>query len=180
MPRLKNTQTMPLNIWWSYATEHIWRGYSTEHMAGLCYYDGEKNMLNKKYWNNTEGHSFKTLRFFQVIRLCSHRLTFMLMTWKMSSIFSTVIACTITMKLPPSPRIIWSSFLISYSSIKSSAYFLLKHICWSRYLGSSPHHKLHSSGYNCCWGPIGMHHCTAWPTTPLHSTSNNLYNVHCT
>ena len=41
---------------------------------------------------NTEGHSFKTLRFFQVIRLCSHRFTFMLMTWKFSSIFSTVIA----------------------------------------------------------------------------------------
>ena len=41
---------------------------------------------------NTEGHSFKTLRFFQVIRLCSHRLTFMLMTWKISSIFSTVIS----------------------------------------------------------------------------------------
>ena len=30
--------------------------------------------------------------FFQVIRLCSHRLTFTLMTWKISSIFSTVIA----------------------------------------------------------------------------------------
>ena len=41
---------------------------------------------------NTEGHSFKTLRFFQVIRLCSHRFTFMLMTWKISSIFSTVTA----------------------------------------------------------------------------------------
>ena len=40
----------------------------------------------------TEGHSFKTLRFFQVIRLCSHRFTFMLMTWKISSIFSTVTA----------------------------------------------------------------------------------------
>ena len=31
----------------------------------------------------------KTLRLFLVIRLCSHRLTFMLMTWKISSIFST-------------------------------------------------------------------------------------------
>ena len=41
---------------------------------------------------NTECHSFKTLRFFQVIRLCSHRMTFMLITWKISSIFSTVIA----------------------------------------------------------------------------------------
>ena len=41
---------------------------------------------------NTEGHSFKTLRFFQVVRLCSHRFTFMLMTWKISSIFSTVTA----------------------------------------------------------------------------------------
>jgi hypothetical protein len=41
---------------------------------------------------NTEGHSFKTLRFFQVIGLCSHRFTFMSMTWKISSIFSTVIA----------------------------------------------------------------------------------------
>ena len=39
-----------------------------------------------------EGHSFKTRRFFQVIRLCSHRFTFMLMTWKIASIFSTVIA----------------------------------------------------------------------------------------
>ena len=42
--------------------------------------------------NNTEGNSFKTLWFFQVIRLCSHRFTFMLMTWKISSIFSTVTA----------------------------------------------------------------------------------------
>ena len=42
--------------------------------------------------HNTEGHSFKILRFFQVIRLCSHRFTFMLMTWKISSIFSTVTA----------------------------------------------------------------------------------------
>ena len=41
---------------------------------------------------NTECHSFRTLRFFQVIRLCSHRMTFMLMTWKISSIFCTVIA----------------------------------------------------------------------------------------
>ena len=41
---------------------------------------------------DTEGHSFKTLRFFLVIRLCSHHMTFMLMTWKISSIFSTVIA----------------------------------------------------------------------------------------
>ena len=40
----------------------------------------------------TEGHSFKTLRFFQVIRLCSHRFTFILMTWKISSSFSTVTA----------------------------------------------------------------------------------------
>ena len=31
----------------------------------------------------------KTLRFFQVIRLCSHYMTFMLMTWKISSIFNT-------------------------------------------------------------------------------------------
>ena len=48
---------------------------------------------------NTEGHSFKTLRFFQVIRLCSHHMTFMLMTWKISSIFSTVIAHIMNMLL---------------------------------------------------------------------------------
>ena len=44
------------------------------------------------YWPYTEGHSFKTLGFFQVIRLCSHSFTFMLMTWKISSIFSIVTA----------------------------------------------------------------------------------------
>ena len=44
----------------------------------------------RRHLYNMEGHSF--LRFFQVIRLCSHRLTFMLMTWKSSSIFSSVIA----------------------------------------------------------------------------------------
>ena len=49
--------------------------------------------INMYLWPmNTEGHSFKTLRFFQVIRLCFHRFTFMLMTWKISSIFSTVTA----------------------------------------------------------------------------------------
>ena len=36
--------------------------------------------------------AYYSSRFFLVIRLCSHRMTFMLMTLKISSIFSTVIA----------------------------------------------------------------------------------------
>ena len=47
----------------------------------ICSYDEKKFYCQKGPWAippNTEGHSFKTLRFFQVIRLCSHRFTFII------------------------------------------------------------------------------------------------------
>ena len=67
-----------------------------QHNTLYCLYTTSRDK-NRGKWKIgslmlTEGHSFKTLRFFQVIRLCSHRFTFMLMTWKISSIFSTVTA----------------------------------------------------------------------------------------
>ena len=61
-------------------------------VQGVCPWYSPFGKSNLSEIHNTEGHSFKTRRFFQVIRLCSHRFTFMLMTWKFSSIFSTVIA----------------------------------------------------------------------------------------
>ena len=175
--------TMPLNIWWSYVTEHmvelchwtyggimplnIWWSYATEHMVELCHWTYGGTMTLNIWWSYATEH---------MEGLCHWTYGGAMPYGGEQKICWTKNTGTIiTMKLPPSPRIIWSFPLLSYSSIKSSACFLLKHICWSRYSGSSPHHKLHSSGYNCCWGPIGMHRCTAWPTTPLHSTSNNLY-----
>ena len=74
---------------------------------------------------NTECHSFKTLRFFLVIRLiCSHRMTFMLMTWKISYIFSTVIASiTIDKNIKPSDHIYYTRY--KYPSFRWSTGYKL-------------------------------------------------------
>ena len=97
-------QEHPHNFdWFYFADQHFPNQHFTHHSAwrisifqsALYPSQSANQRISKSAFYpcpNTEGHSFKTLRFFQVIRLCSHRFTFMLMTWKISSIFSTVIA----------------------------------------------------------------------------------------